>query len=143
MKQCRSCRKQHEEYLKKLLKVEIEECRIEECEFGHPQFKPELPKELAEKTEELRRKTKEIKGSTWGWVYINAPPFPLAWYWWIDCKTKEPVSVCRPWRPSDTENCDIHYEPWIWIQDLQGWFGGLVNFGGCEPAKTVEVIVEK
>lgn len=135
MKLCSGCRKQHEGVLKKLLKVEIVECKIEECEFGHSRFRPELPKELAEKTEELKEKTKHIKGSTWNWVYIDAPPIPLAWYRYLDCEDRTPPWwQCQPWQPSDTTKCDIHYEPWVYVNDLQEWFGGLVNFGGCNSA---------
>jgi hypothetical protein len=118
--------------LKKLLGVEITECKLEECEFGHPKYRPDLPKELAAKTEVLREKTKHIKGSTWGWVYIDAGG--TAWYYWYDCDTRTPTRLCRPWQPSDIDTCDIHYEPGIYIYDLGAWYGGLVNFGGCVPA---------
>ncbi len=136
MRLCNGCLKRYGKSIKKILGVEVSECKFQECEFGHPTFKPELPYELANKTAEFKERTKDKGSSTWGWVYFY-PSYGDVWYWWLSSgDTCDGIGsiICFPWRPSDETNCDIHYEPWIWIDDLQDWFGGLVNFGGCNPA---------
>lgn len=49
-------------------------------------------------------------------------------------KLPKELAAKTNWQPSDTTNCDIHYEPYIWIYDLAEWYGGLVDFGGCVAA---------
>lgn len=134
MKLCPNCLKEYGKMLKKS-GIKIIESTVEECEMGHPRFVPELPKNKVEVLKKDIKHTQTSKNSKWGLIYIYTDfPF-IPWYWWIDWETREPLYGCRPWRPDENKACDIHYEPWVYIPELKGWYGGLINFGGCEPAK--------
>lgn len=132
MKICGECMNLHAELVAERRKgTDVIECSLEECEAGHLTFRPELPEELKAKTDELKEKTSKLEGFLWGWIYLCPS---LAFYFWYYCANLQP-GYCSVERPSDSETCDIHFEPWIWIDDLKGWYGGLINFGGCRPAK--------
>lgn len=134
MKICEECITCHVEIVEESRKkgLEITECCFEECEVGHPLCKPELPEELQSMTDKMKEKTDHLGSSLWGWVYLSLTL--ETYYWWLRYSDLTP-GYCSTTRPSDSEVCDIHYEPWIWVRDVKAWFGGLVNFGGCRPAR--------
>ncbi|MBU7016624.1 MAG: hypothetical protein HXS44_03895 [Theionarchaea archaeon] len=134
MKICEICITNHIEIVEENREkgYEITECCFEECEVGHPRFIPELPEELVALTERMKERTDHLESSPWGWVYIYSSEG--VYYWWLRCSDLRP-DHCSFERPSDSDTCDIHVEPWVYVDDLKAWFGGLINFGGCRPAQ--------
>ena len=134
MKICSECMNLHAERveMERSKGIDVVECCFEECEAGHSTYRPELPEELRVQTDELREKTFTPEGPSWGWVYLS--PSLGAFYFWYWCADLQ-QGYCSMERPKDSETCDVHFEPWIWIKDLKGWYGGLINFGGCRPAQ--------
>jgi hypothetical protein len=146
MKICTACKEYHTEIIEKE-NSEIEECSVEKCEIGHPKMKPQLPKTLIELTDQLKAETAQLKIRTaqlkveitlnmdpqWGWAYIA--PSHSVHYWWLWGDDKAECDYCDTKRPDDSKACDIHYEPWMWIEDIGAWIGGLLNFGGSRPAE--------
>lgn len=135
MKVCGECQKLHMKFIEEERKkgIEIVECCFEECELGHPTFRPELPAGLKAMSGRLKEKAAYMEGPQWGWVYLHQS-FGGVWYFWYRCSDLK-QGHCSLERPDDSETCDIHYEPWMWVDDLKAWYGGLVNFGGCRPAE--------
>jgi hypothetical protein len=134
MKICGVCIIHHKEMIEENRKkgTEITECCFEACEVGHPHFTPELPEKLKALTDHLKEKTDHLEGSPWGWIYLFSSG--KVYYWWLRCSDLE-QGRCSTKRPSDSEMCDLHVEPWVYVHDLEAWFGGLINFGGCRPAQ--------
>ena len=132
MKICEECQKYHVEIIEKNCEkgIEIEDCCFDECESGHPTFRPELPENLQNMTGKLTEKTSHVEGPEWGWVYLFTYK---SYYWWLSCSDLG-QGYCSKKRPDDSEMCDIHYEPWLWVDNLEAWVGGLIDFGGGRPA---------
>ena len=132
MKICEECQKYHVEIIEKNCEkgIEIEDCCFDECESGHPTFRPELPENLQNMTGKLTEKTSHVEGPEWGWVYLFTYK---SYYWWLSCSDLG-QGYCSKKRPDDSEMCDIHYEPWLWVDNLGAWVGGLIDFGGGRPA---------
>lgn len=132
MKICNTCMEYHTDVIGRA-NTEIEECSVQECEIGHPKMKPQLSKKIIKILDQVKAKTINIDGPEWGWAYI-APSYSV-YYWWLESCDLSPCDHCDTKRPDHSKACDIHYEPWMWIEDIEAWMGGLINFGGSRQAR--------